>query len=209
MPILICMSDLIGYAAHLAHTLDGHVNGDGDAARLPPVDQWTPDYCGRLDLTIRRDGVWVHEGTPISRPHLVRLFSTILKKEGDTHYLVTPVEKLSIHVEDVPFVMTGMTIDHPGTEQIVTLVSNMGDEVTLTGDTPLIFRDIPMTDNRAPYVTVRRNLEGRLARPVYYELAQTASPQSVNGAERFGFWSTGHFFDFDDGLDRSLWALSP
>ncbi|MEM1193029.1 MAG: DUF1285 domain-containing protein [Pseudomonadota bacterium] len=205
------MSDLIGYAAHLAQTLNGHVdrdgdpNGNGKGNRLPPVDQWTPDYCGRLDLTIRRDGVWVHEGTPISRPRLVRLFSTVLKKEDDTHYLVTPVEKLSIHVEDVPFLMTGLTIDDPGTEQIVTLISNMGDQLVLNGETPMTFRQIPGADDRAPYVTVRRNLEGRLARPVYYELAQTAAPTIVAGQERFGFWSKGHFFDFDDGLDRALW----
>ena len=191
------MSDLMRYSADLANM--GVEAGAGKSA--PPVDQWNPDYCGQLDLVIRRDGSWVHEGSPIGRAKLVRLFSTVIKKEGDDYFLVTPVEKLSIQVEDVPFLIAGLEIDNPGRDQVITLSTNVGDKVILDADVAFGFRTIMGTDERAPYVNVRRNLDARLSRAVYYDLANHAHEADIDGKRRFGFWSSARFFDFDDGLD--------
>ena len=134
------MTDLMRYAAALADAEKGK--------GLPPVERWNPDYCGEIDLVIRRDGTWVHEGTPIGRARLVRLFSTVLKVENGRHFLVTPVEKLGIKVEDAPFVAVLMRAEGEGAARRLIFTTNVGDEVTADADHEIVFRKSLPADRR-------------------------------------------------------------
>ncbi len=150
----------------------------------PPVHLWNPPYCGEMDLRIARDGTWFHEGTPIGRAPLVRLFAGILKLEEGRYYLVTPVEKLGIQVEDVPFIATDFEVEPSEGGPVFTFVTNVGDRVALGPDHPLRMA------GGAPYVMVRRGLEARVDRKSFYRLAELAE---VEG-EGFGIRSGGAFF---------------
>ena len=158
--------------------------------RLPPVDKWNPERCGHSGMRIARDGTWYHEGTPISRPAMVRLFSTVLRREPDgRHLLVTPVEKLDIGVETTAFRAIQMRVDGEGKDQQVTFALDSGDAVILGPDHPLT---IARTENGpSPRVMVRHGLEAELARPVYYELAELALATDDDPP---GVWSHGAFF---------------
>jgi hypothetical protein len=181
------MTDLMRYAAEL----------EGRSLRsLPPVEKWNPDYCGEIDLLIRRDGVWVHEGTPIARAPLVRLFSTVLRREGDSYYLVTPVEKLRIRVEDAPFVAVLMRIDEVAGEQRLAFTTNVGDEVVAGPDHPISYRASDSDRGRAPYIHVRSGLDALIARSVFYELAGIGETRDIDGEDWFGVSSSGVFFPF-------------
>lgn len=166
-PQLCPMTDIFSLASEMASLESG--------SGLPPVEKWNPDYCGEIDIVIRRDGMWVHEGTPIGRPHLVRLFSTVLRKDGDEYFLVTPVEKLQLTVEDVPFLAVAMEVDGDGKDRAITFRTNVGDDVTVGPDHPMRFRRDPAEgpaegdDALVPYVEVRAGLEARLSRSVYYD----------------------------------------
>ena len=145
-------------------------------ARLPPVESWNPRLSGDIDIRIARDGTWYHEGDAINRLELVRLFSSLLKREDDQYYLVTPEEKWRIQVEDAPFVIVALerTVDAAGTQQLV-FATNVGDQVIAGPDHPLrVVAD--SARGTAPYLLVRRNLEGLLSRPVYYQLVELAEP---------------------------------
>ncbi|MEM7488816.1 MAG: DUF1285 domain-containing protein, partial [Pseudomonadota bacterium] len=133
----------------------------------PAVHLWDPPYCGEIDIVIKRDGTWFHEGTPIGRPGLVTLFASILKKEGDRHYLVTPVEKVGIRVEDAPFVAVDFTVE-AGT---ITFETNVGDRVAAGPDHP-IRMDLAEDGEPSPYVEVRRGLEALIDRKSFYRLAE-------------------------------------
>ena len=143
---------------------------------LPPVESWHPRLSGDIDIRIARDGTWYHEGGAITRLELVRLFSTLLKREGDEYFLVTPVEKWRIQVEDAPFVIVALAreVDATGTQQLV-FATNVGDQVIAGPDHPLRVADASARGT-APYLLVRRDLEGLLSRPVYYQLAELAEP---------------------------------
>ena len=132
---------------------------------LPPVDKWTPDLSGHMDMTIKSNGDWVHEGGIIKRQKLSRLFSSILKKEGEDYFLLTPIEKWKITVEDQPFVVVLMEEQ----DGAITLITNMGDEITLGADCML-----EVDDHEAPKVLVRKNLYARLSRTVFYQMADAA-----------------------------------
>lgn len=152
---------------------------------LPPVHLWNPPFCGDLDMEIRADGTWFYQGTPIGREALVRLFSTILKREGDRYFLVTPVEKVGIRVEDAPFVAVDAEI---GPDRI-TFTTNVGDKVTADADHPIVLRGTP--DRPRPYIHVRAGLEALIDRKTFYRLAAAAS----EGPEgRVGVRSCGQFF---------------
>jgi len=138
---------------------------------LPPVHLWHPAHCGDIDIVIRRDGVWMHEGSPIGRAELVRLFSTILRKDADGYVLVTPGEKLSITVEDLPF--RAVAVQQRGEALVFT--TDVGDEVAAGADAPIIVETDPDTGEPAPRVKVRADLWARIARPVFYELVEAAS----------------------------------
>jgi len=169
------------------------LEGAGSRA-LPPVDKWNPEYCGEIDLVIRRDGVWVHEGTPIGRARLVRLFSTVLRKEGDRHFLVTPVEKIGIKVEDAPFVAVLARTEGEGEHRRIVFTTNVGDEVVADAGHPIEFRS--SAGGKAPYVRVRGALDALVSRAVFYDLVALGETRDIDGVEQFGVTSAGAFFPF-------------
>ena len=156
---------------------------------LPPVHLWNPAHSGEIDIVIRRDGVWVHEGAPIVREALVRLFSTILRKDPDGICLVTPVERLKIVVEDAPFIAT--RVDRTG--GALRFLTNVGDEVE-AGPQNAIRVEIDAEGTPRPYLHVRRGLEALIARPVFYELAGMATLRDGEAGRRYYVSSNGVWF---------------
>ncbi len=182
------------YASQLADT---------DVNRgLPPVHLWDPPFCGDLDLVIKSDGTWVHEGTPIGRAKLVRLFSSVLKLENDEYFLVTPVEKMGIRVEDAPFlaVLCDRDLADDGTA-VLRFTTNVWERVVAGIDHPIVFRPRPTGTDSAPYIHVRDGLEAKLSRSVYYDLVSMAETQTIAGEEQFGVSSAGQFFPFSAAAD--------
>lgn len=181
-----------------AQSLDGLT----DAARkagargLPPVHLWNPPFCGDLDMRIARDGTWFYNGTPIGRPALVRLFSTILKRENGKHFLVTPVEKVGITVDDAPFLAVEMSRegDDGGTLRFRT---NVDDWVTCDNAHGLRFeRD--KDDGLTPYLHVRADLWAKVTRAIYYDLVDLGEERMVDGMLKFGIRSGDAFFAMAD-----------
>jgi hypothetical protein len=162
--------------------------------KLPPVEKWHPAHCGEIDIRIARDGTWFHLGTPIGRKELVRLFSTILRKDPDGFHLVTPGEKMRIRVEDAPFVAVLMDAEGEGAEQMLRFTTNVGDETVAGADNPIRVEIDPITEEPAPYVHVRKGLEARISRTVYYQLADLAVPGEGQSEGKLGVWSGGVFF---------------
>jgi len=161
-----------------------------EESRLPPVESWNPAHCGDSEMRIARDGTWFHQGSPIGRAAMVRLFSTILRREPDGRFvLVTPVEKLDIEVEDAPFVAVEMKVEGEGESMRLGFRLNTGDLLTAGSEHALRFA--AREEGPRPYLHVRRGLEALIARPVYYELAQIAL---TNGSAPPGVWSDGAFF---------------
>ena len=164
-------------------------------AKLPPVGRWNPAHCGNSDMRIARDGTWFHQGSAIARPEMVRLFSTILRREQDGRFvLVTPAEKLDIAVEDAPFVAVECKAEGDGAEAQLAFRLNTGELVVAGPDHPLRFDD--RGDGPRPYLLVRDGLEALVARSVFYELAERAVP-GLDG--RLGIWSNGAFFAMEAG----------
>lgn len=156
---------------------------------LPPVHLWNPPHCGEIDIVIRKDGVWFHEGTPIGREALVRLFSTVLRKDPDGIYLVTPVEKMKITVEDAPFIAT--RVDRVG--GALRFLTNVGDEVEAGPDNAIRVETGHDGEPR-PYLHVRRGLEALIARPVFYELVELAEERATPAGPTLGVSSNGAWF---------------
>jgi len=166
-----------------------------DERRLPPVDCWNPERCGDSGMRIARDGTWYHEGQPIRRPAMVRLFSTVLRREPDgSHVLVTPVEKLGIEVESTAFRAVEMSSEGEGPERRIAFRLDSGDAVMLGPDHPL--RIVETANGPSPRLVVRHGLEAELTRPLYYELAEIALAE---GNEPSGVWSGGAFFPLEEG----------
>ncbi len=164
-----------------------------EEAKLPPVEKWNPTHCGDSEMRIARDGTWYHQGSPIGRPPMVRLFSTILRREADgSHVLVTPVEKLDIEVEDAPFIAVEMKAEGTGRDSKLAFRLNTGDLVTAGPEHPLRF--VEDTDGPRPYLVVRGGMEALVVRSVYYELAERAI---ADDAETPGIWSDGAFFPLE------------
>lgn len=160
----------------------------------PPVHLWNPPFCGDLDMRIARDGTWFYLGTPIGRPALVRLFSSILKREDDRFYLVTPVEKVGITVDDAPFVAVDFTAEGSGIAQVLTFTTHVDDVVAAGPDHPIRIARDAATGEPAPYVMVRRGLEALIDRKSFYRLAELGTEHEVGGVLQFGLWSGGAFF---------------
>ena len=161
--------------------------------RLPPVEKWHPTHCGDSRMRIARDGTWYHEGSPIGRQAMVRLFSTILRREPDGGFvLVTPAEKLDIQVEDAPFVAVELKSEGEGRDRRLAFRLNTGDVIVAGPEHALRFEAGPH-----PYVEVRAGLDALVARPVYYELAEIALAE---GATRAGVWSEGVFFALEQAV---------
>ena len=157
---------------------------------LPPVHLWNPAHCGEIDIVIRRDGLWFHEGSPIGREALVRLFSTVLRKDPDGFHLVTPVEKMKITVEDAPFI--AVRVDQVG--EALRFTTNVGDEVEAGPDNAIRVEANPLTGEPRPYLHVRRGLEARIRRPVFYELVEMAQERDTPDGPRLGVTSNGVWF---------------
>jgi hypothetical protein len=161
--------------------------------KLPPVDKWNPSHCGGSGMRIARDGTWFHEGAPIGRAAMVRLFSTILRREPDGRFvLVTPVEKLDIAVEDAPFTAVEVKSEGEGEQRSLAFRLNTGDVVVAGPDHKL--RVETRSDGPHPYIEVRPGLDAHIVRPVYYELAELALAEA---AEPPGLWSGGAFFTLE------------
>ena len=161
--------------------------------RLPPVDQWNPERCGHSHMRIARDGTWYHEGAPIRRPEMARLFSTVLRREPDArHVLVTPVEKLDIEVDSTAFRAVEMQSEGEGRDRRIAFRLDSGDAVMLDAEHPL--QVVATEQGPSPRLLVRHGLEAELSRSVYYELAELALAE---GADPPGIWSAGAFFPLD------------
>jgi hypothetical protein len=151
------------------------------SASLPPVHLWDPPKSGDMDMVIDREGRWIHEGGEIKRERLVKLFSTILKREGDDYFLVTPVEKWKIMVDFAPFYIVAATINNRDSQQAISLSTSTGESLVLSADNPL-WVDYPQgSDQPVPFVTVRNNLPGLISRSVFYQLVEWGQPAKDGG----------------------------
>lgn len=162
---------------------------------LPPVDKWEPPFCGDLDMEIRADGTWFYMGTPIGREALVRLFSTVLRKDEDGKtYLVTPVEKVGIRIEDAPFLAVEMSRTEKNGEQVLTFRTNVGDVVEAGDDHPLRFVIHGENSELKPYLHVRGRLEALVSRAVMYDLVELGVEKEIDGVLTFCVTSGGTTF---------------
>jgi hypothetical protein len=161
---------------------------------LPPVHLWHPEFCGDIDMRIARDGTWFYQGTPIGRKPMVKLFSTIIRRDGDDYFLVTPVERVGIKVDDAPFVAVSLSVEGQGEAQRLRFVTNVEEEVEAGPEHPLRIELDPQTQEPAPYVHVRTNLEALIHRNVFYQLVELAVPQEIDGQTWLGVWAGGQFF---------------
>lgn len=150
--------------------------------------------CGDFDIRIGRDGTWYYHGSPIGRKPLVRLFASVLRREADGYWLVTPVERGRIEVEDAPFVAVALEVAGSGREQSLTFRTNIDEEVVADADHPLRVATNPDTGEPTPYILVRDGLEARLLRPVFYQLVALGESRPGNGQDEYGVWSKGQFF---------------
>lgn len=161
---------------------------------LPPVHLWNPDFCGDIDMRIARDGTWYYLGTPIGRKPMVKLFSTIIRRDGDDYFLITPVEKVGIKVDDAPFVAVTLEVEGQGEAQVLRFSTNVEEQVVANDEHPLRVVIDPLTQEPAPYLLVRHNLEALIHRNVFYQLVELAQTRQIDGQNWLGVWSCGVFF---------------
>ncbi len=166
-----------------------------------PVHLWNPPFCGDLDMRIARDGTWFYLGTPIGRPELVKLFSSVIRKDGDDYFLVTPVEKVGITVDDAPFVAVDFDVANPGPDQLLTFTTNVGDIPIAGPDCPIRVERDPKTGEPSPYILVRTNLEALIDRKSFYRLVDIGEQQTHSGEFWFGIRSSGSFFPIIPAVD--------
>nr|WP_272212117.1 DUF1285 domain-containing protein [Marinicella sp. W31]MDC2878021.1 DUF1285 domain-containing protein [Marinicella sp. W31] len=184
------INDAQGLASAIARQLEG-----GGKRGPAPVEKWDPAFCGDLDIEIRRDGTWFYCGTAIGRAALAHLFSTVLRKDADGEtYLVTPVEKIRIRVEDAPFVAVAMDISGEGDQKILSVRTNMGDVVEIGGDHPLRFEISGENAELKPYVLVRGRLEALFSRALTYDLVEFGEEVVIEGEAMFAIRSCGQLF---------------
>jgi hypothetical protein len=167
------------------------------ARGLPPVHLWNPPFCGDLDMRIAGDGTWFYMGTPIGRPALVRLFSTILKREDGKHFLVTPVEKVGIRVDDAPFLAVEMQTEADERGRLLRFRTNVDDWVGCDGGHRLRF-EMAADGGLTPYLHVRADLWAKVTRAIYYDLVDMGEERVVDGQQMFGIESGGEFFAMAD-----------
>jgi hypothetical protein len=167
-----------------------------DAIRkgAPPVHMWNPPFCGDLDMRIASDGTWFYLGTPIGRPALVKLFASVLKREGDRFFLVTPAEKCGIVVEDAPFLAVELEVERAALWQRLHFRTNVDDWVACGIEHALRFEPEIATGGLKPYLHVRRNLWAKVTRSLFYDLVELGEERDVSGERMFGVVSAGEFF---------------
>jgi hypothetical protein len=185
------LEGLTAAASHAATTSPSGGKG------LPPVHLWNPPFCGDLDMRIAGDGTWFYMGTPIGRPALVRLFSTILKREGDKHFLVTPVEKVGIRVDDAPFMAVEMQKEEDARGRLLRFRTNVDDWVDCEQGHGLRF-EAAEDGGLTPYLHVRADLWAKVTRALYYDLVDMGVERMVDGEPMFGVESGGEFFAMAD-----------
>jgi uncharacterized protein len=187
------------------HSLAGGLDAVAAAAKLssvkgpPPVHLWNPPYCGEIDLRIAADGTWFYQKTPIGRPALVRLFASVLKREADRYYLVTPAEKCGIVVDDAPFLAVELHVERAGDDargggQVLRFRTNVDDWITCDAHHRLRFECETSTSGLKPYLHVRNDLWAKVTRAVYYDLVNLGEEREVAGVRMFGVVSQGEFF---------------
>ena len=176
--------------------LDAIAGAVGGAAAKgpPPVHLWNPPFCGDLDLRIAADGTWYYLKTPIGRPALVKLFASVLKREGDRYFLVTPVEKCGIVVEDAPFLAVELRAEQTAQGRVLYFRTNVDDWVACGRDHALRFEREAETDGLKPYLHVRRNLWAKVTRALFYDLVELGEEREIAGERMFGVASEGEFF---------------
>ena len=161
---------------------------------IPPVHLWNPPYCGEIDMRIATDGTWFYQQTPIGRPALVKLFASVLKREADRYYLVTPVEKCGIVVDDAPFMAVDVQVEEMAGRPALKFRTNVGDEIVCGPDHKLRFERQETSGGYKPYLHVRRDLWAKATRPVYYDLVERGEQQAIDNVMWFGVHSQGEFF---------------
>jgi hypothetical protein len=176
--------------------LDGLAGAAREAARKgpPPVHLWNPAFCGDLDMRIAPDGTWFYLNSPIGRASLVKLFASVLKREGDQYFLVTPVEKCRIVVDDAPFVAVELNVHKEADGQVLRFRTNVDDWVACGREHALRFEPQSGTGGLKPYLHVRRNLWARVTRALFYDLVELGEEREVGGEPMFGLVSAGEFF---------------
>jgi uncharacterized protein len=182
----------------------------GEAVRRgpPPVHLWNPPFCGDLDMRISTDGTWHYLKTPIGRPALVKLFASVLKREGDRYFLVTPVEKVGITVDDAPFLAVELKVEH-GDEPPARRLhfrTNVDDWVTCGPDHALRFEREPGTGGLKPYLHVRRDLWAKVTRALFYDLVELGEERDIDGTRMFGVASGGEFYAMAEAEDLREFA---
>ena len=160
----------------------------------PPVHLWNPPFCGDLDIRIASDGAWFYLGSPIGRAALVKLFASVLKREGDKYFLVTPVEKIGIAVDDAPFTAVELKVKEGEGGRSLRFRTNVDDWVTAGPDNRLRFEPEPATGGLKPYLHVRRDLWAKVSRALFYDLVALGEERAVDGMPMFGVMSMGEFF---------------
>jgi hypothetical protein len=165
---------------------------------LPPVERWDPPFCGDIDMKIDADGTWFYQKTPIGRPALVKLFSGILKREGERYFLVTPVEKVGLAVVDAPFLAVEMRVARDDRGQMLAFRTNVDDWVTAGPGHALEFEPEPETGGLKPYLHVRRGLWAKLTRALFYDLVELGEERDIDGKRMFGVASGDEFFAMAD-----------
>ncbi|MCK7543038.1 DUF1285 domain-containing protein [Marinobacter bryozoorum] len=180
--------------------LEEQVKSASQGAGLPPIEKWNPELSGDIDIRVARDGGWYHQGELIQREAIVRLFSTILRREEDgEYYLVTPVEKWRIKVEDTPLLAHSLEVAGTGKDQVLAVTTNVGERLLLGPDHPLEVGAYEGDGTPRPVVHVRRGLEARLVTAAYYELADLLVENPTSGKDLLGIWSSGEFFPVGNG----------
>jgi hypothetical protein len=164
-----------------------------EKAGLPPVERWNPPFCGDIDMRIAADGTWFYQKTPIGRPALVKLFASVLKREGDKYFLVTPVEKVGLIVEEVPFLAVELKVEHDARGQMLGFRTNVDDWVGAGPGHALRF-ELEATGGLRPYLHVRRELWAKVTRALFYDLVELGEERELDGTRMFGVASGGEFF---------------
>lgn len=191
---LICAKLVATMAKEGQGDLKTLLGGAATAKGPPPVHLWDPPYCGEIDMRIAADGTWFYQKTPIGRPALVRLFASVLKREGDRYFLVTPVEKCGISVDDAPFLATELNLEGEGATKTLCFTTNVGDDVRCGADHPLRFEPEIGTGGLKPYLHVRRDLWAKVTRALFYDLVELGEERDVDGVRMYGVVSGGQFF---------------
>ena len=182
----------------LTSITDALTHGAGKGAKgakgLPPVERWNPPFCGDLDMRIAGDGTWYYLKTPIGRPALVKLFASVLKREGDKYFLVTPVEKSGITVDDAPFLAVELAAEQSSAGRVLHFRTNVNDWVACGPEHPLRFEPETGTGGLKPYLHVRRDLWAKVTRALFFDLVELGEEREVEGRAMFGVSSMGAFF---------------